>query len=159
MTGPAILAVLALAVDGWTVHTPVELATELKTACERAAPAQKPVLLGFSAPWCLDCKVLHKLEADPKVTAELARWERVVTDVGRFERHAELLRAFGGDRIAWWAALQPTAENCAKPVTSWPRLRTGGIEPASGTTVQSADDLVQWLADARGKGTGPATAP
>ena len=56
MTGSAILAVLTLAVDGWTVHTPVELANELKTACERAAPLVR--LLGFSAPWCLDCKVL-----------------------------------------------------------------------------------------------------
>ena len=150
MTGPAILAVLALAADGWTVHTPVQLTTELKAACERAATTQKPVLLGFSAPWCLDCKVLHKLEADPKVAAELARWERVVTDVGRFERHKPMLKAFGGDRIAWWAALRPTAEQCSLPPTEWPRLKVGGIEPTSNKKLQTAEDLVAWLSSARG---------
>ncbi|MBO85683.1 MAG: hypothetical protein CL927_10015 [Deltaproteobacteria bacterium] len=159
MMGTTFVMMFAVAADGWTIHTEAALTAELQAACTRAVPARKPVLLGFSAPWCLDCKVLHKLETDPKVAAELKNWERVVTDVGRFERHAPLLRTFGGDRIAWWAALQPTEKDCTQPVTTWKRLRTGGIEPASGKTVQSADDLVQWLVDARTKGATPASIP
>lgn len=147
---PTLLLLTALAADGWTVHTDTELSAALQSACERATAADKPVLLGFSAPWCLDCKVLHKLEADPKVQAELAHWERVVTDVGRFERHQPMLKAFGGDRIAWWAALRPTAEQCSLPPTEWPRLKVGGIEPTSNKKLQTAEDLVAWLSSARG---------
>lgn len=147
---PALLLLAALSTEGWTVHTPEALAADVKAACERATAADKPVLLGFSAPWCLDCKVLHKLEADPKVQAELANWERVVTDVGRFERHQTLLKALGGDRIAWWAALKPTAAQCSADPASWPRLKVGGIEPASNKKLQTADDLVGWLTAARG---------
>lgn len=137
--------------DAWTVHTPEALQTALAAACTRATAADKPVLLGFSAPWCLDCRVLHTLESEPSVVAELAHWERVVTDVGRFERHQPLLKAFGGDRIAWWVALRPSAAQCTADPTTWPRLRTGGIEPATGTTVQTAPDLVRWLSDARAR--------
>ena len=135
--------------EGWTIHTEAELSAALKTACTKATESGQPVLLGFSAPWCLDCTVLHRLEQDPKVIAELANWQRVVTDVGKFERHKPMLQAFGGDRIAWWAALRPTAAQCDTDPTTWPRLRTGGIEPASGETLQTADALVQWLRAAR----------
>lgn len=141
-TGPA-------PADAWTVHNPEALQAALTQACTRATAADKPVLLGFSAPWCLDCQVLHKLEVEPTVAAELASWERVVTDVGRFERHQPLLRALGGDRIAWWVALKPTADQCSASPTTWPRLRSGGIEPATGQQVQTAADLVQWLVEAR----------
>ncbi len=147
---PAILLLTALSTEGWTIHTSEELATHVQAACARATAADKPVLLGFSAPWCLDCKVLHKLESDPTVQAELANWERVVTDVGRFERHQPLFKALGGDRIAWWAALNPTAEMCADSPSTWPRLKVGAIEPASSKTLQTADDLVGWLTAARG---------
>jgi hypothetical protein len=154
----AVVATLSLsspsqATEGWTIHSDVELRAALKTACTKASASGRPVLLGFSAPWCLDCTVLHRLEKDPKVIAELANWERIVTDVGKFERHKSMLQAFGGDRIAWWAALQPTAAQCDADPTTWPRLRTGGIEPASGQKLQTADALVQWLRDARTGGT------
>lgn len=147
---PALLLLAALAAEGWTVHTPEALATEIQAACARATAAEKPVLLGFSAPWCLDCKVLHKLESDPKVQAELANWERVVTDVGRFERHQSLLKELDGDRLAWWAALKPTAAQCADSPATWPRLKVGGIEPASSKKLQTVDDIVGWLTTARG---------
>jgi len=149
VTALVLVGSLALAADGWTVHTPEQLAAELKTACERATTANKPVLLGFSAPWCLDCKVLHKLEKDPAVVAEHAHWERVVTDVGKFEHHQALLKAFGGDRIAWWVALRPEAAQCSQPPTTWKVLRSGGIEPASNQKLQTATDLVTWLTEAR----------
>jgi thiol-disulfide isomerase/thioredoxin len=156
MTPLFAAALVTLATDGWTIHTEAELNAALKSACETATAAEKPVLIGFSAPWCLDCKVLHKLEKEPEVAAELAHWEQVVTDVGKFDRHIPLMNEFGGDRIAWWVALQPTADQCSAPVTTWKRLRSGGIEPATGKNLQSAADLIGWLQTARGASASPA---
>ena len=66
MTGPAILAVLALAADGWTVHTPVQLTTELKAACERAASTQSPFCWDSALPGASTAKCFTNSRQTPK---------------------------------------------------------------------------------------------
>ncbi len=144
-----VLLMMGLGAEPWPHHTDAELKTEISAACVRATAAKKPVLLSFSAPWCVDCQVLHKLERDPAVQAELTNWEQVSTDVGQFDQHQTLLKALGGDRIAWWAALAPTADQCTADAATWPRLKVGPIEPATSGQFQTAADVVGWLQTAR----------
>lgn len=129
----------------WIERTDVELDDTLKEACTTATAESEPVLLAFSAPWCGDCKTVRTLEAISPLREELEGWTKVVVDVGRFDRHPELLEAFGVSSIAHWVALQP---NCGEPVTRWKRLGTGVFEPSSKPDT-TADALTDWLIAAR----------
>lgn len=133
----------------WAERSDAELDAELSATCERAVASGKPVLLAFSAPWCIDCRTLRLLEDEPPLVEELARWEKVVVHVGRFDRHAALREAFGVDRIVYWSALRPTS--CSRPASEWPVLRKGVFEPKSdpdGPRTPAA--VAAWLAEARG---------
>lgn len=90
---------------------------------------------------------MRKLEGQEPLASELAGWEEVVVDVGRFDRHEALLAHFGVDRIAWWAALRPT--DCGRPVVEWEVLKTGVFEPESGSGPKTADAVAGWLVAAR----------
>jgi thiol-disulfide isomerase/thioredoxin len=142
------LTLSAQAGDHWVQRTDTELETAVRGACEASKADGKPVLLGFSAPWCQDCVLLHKMESDPAVSAELSNWHRVVADVGRFDRHTALREAFKVDRIAWWVALKPT--DCAAPIPSWPVARSGSFEPSSDAKISTPAGVVGWLKAARG---------
>lgn len=125
-----------------------ELAVELRSACERAATRDAPVLLTFSASWCGDCQQLRKLAEESVLSNELARWEKVVVDVGRFDRHQGLLKHFGVESIAYQVALRPTS--CEESVTKWPVLSSGAFEVATNTTgPRTASDVATWLEKAR----------
>ena len=123
------------------------LQQRLSAACTASVADGAPVLLSFTASWCGDCALLSRLEADPSVAAALAKTHRVVVDVGRFEHHVDLLKAFGGDRLAWWVVLAP--KDCAAPAPTWPVLRSGGLEPSGDVRVQTAAGVVGWLESAR----------
>ncbi len=137
------------AADYWVARSDAELARELTGACALAVAQNKPLLLNFSAPWCGDCRQVRALQHQPAMAAELQRWETVVVDVGRLDRHPELLAHFKVSAIARWVALKP--DNCAVPVTDWPVLKQGTLEPATGLLGPRTEaDLVAWLQEARG---------
>ena len=142
---PTLALLLALA--PWTPRSDAELSAALQTTCAASLADKKPILLQFSAAWCGDCRAAETLKADPAVSAALQQWHTLLIDVGRFERHQPMLQAFGATGIAWWVALAPT--DCAQPVTAWPRLKVGAIEPSSDATLSQPAALVGWLQSAR----------
>jgi thiol-disulfide isomerase/thioredoxin len=132
----------------WAQRSDVELDAVLTGACEAAIADKKPVLLEFSAPWCIDCKKLEYLESNPALAAEYDHWHRVRVDIGRFDRHEPLRKAFDVHAIAFWAALRP--ESCTISATEWPRLKSAVLELETGTSgPRTVDDVVKWLVEAR----------
>lgn len=139
----------------WIERSEEELQSVIQGACARAAADGRQVLLAFSAPWCGDCKRVRQLEAEAPLKVELEQWEKVVVDVGRFDRHEAILATFGVSSIARWAALKP---DCERPVAEWPRLAVGTFEPASDRSgVRTSQGLADWLAQARTRRSGSAS--
>ena len=134
----------------WIERSDAELDAVLGETCERAVSAGKPVLVAFSAPWCIDCRQMRALEAQAVLRDELDSWEVVVVHVGRFDRHPQLMDAFDVGAIAHWAALRPV--DCTSKVVSWPVLRASTFEPSTGWFgVKTAEGLRDWLVEARGR--------
>lgn len=132
----------------WVERSDAELNTVLGEACSSATAEKKPVLLAFSAPWCIDCRQMRALEAQPELAGELAGWEEVVVHVGRFDRHTALRERFKVGAIAHWVALAPT--DCSADVTTWPVLRASTFEPQTGWFgAKTAPELRDWLVQAR----------
>ena len=133
----------------WVARSEAELEAALVETCVQATASDRPVLLALSAPWCVDCRLLRRLEVEPALATELERWEKRVVDVGRLDRHPRLLEHFGVRAIATWVALRPTA--CGEPVTRWPVLDTSRVEPATNPlSKRSPEALARWLRRARG---------
>lgn len=134
----------------WVERTDRELATALSEACTTGLRSGKPVLLMFSAGWCKDCVLIHQASQRAPLANELANWEVVVADVGRFDRHDLFRSVFGVTGLAWWVATRPT--DCNAMPHTWPRLREGLLEPASNPTPSSrVDALAGWLTEARAR--------
>jgi hypothetical protein len=140
---------LVLAAPAWRVQTDGELRGELRAACEAGLADGEPVLMEFTAAWCGDCRWVQAAETDPAVQAEMAQWHRVIVDVGRFERHTELLKHFGGNAITWFVASHP--KDCALPVEQWPVGFSGAFEASALKGAAKPADLVQVLTSARSK--------
>ena len=90
---------------------------------------------------------MRDLETSSPLREELGSWERLTIDPGRFDRHPELLAAFGVSKIATWVAARPS--DCKMPAPGWPRLRQGVFEPNSGQP-WTAEQIEAWLREARG---------
>jgi len=134
--------------DYWVQRSDAELQVVVEAACKASQQDKKPVLLAFSAPWCGDCQMVRKLETEAPLQTEQANWHKVVIEVGRFDRHTELLKAFKVQAIATWVALKPT--DCSQPVTEWPVLKAGTFEPKHGATgPRTSEALAEWLISAR----------
>jgi len=133
----------------WQLRTDAELESVLDETCRSSLASGEPILIEFSAPWCVDCKKLEHLEDEQALAGEYTHWQRVRIDVGRFDRHAALREAFAVSSIAHWAAVRPIT--CDARAPSWPRLREGVMEvETSQTGPRTAADLVAWLRAARG---------
>ncbi|TNE91437.1 MAG: hypothetical protein EP330_05190 [Deltaproteobacteria bacterium] len=133
----------------WIKRTDLELDAELKQVCSASVADGKPILLEFSADWCVDCRRLVELGKNEDVAAELDAFHHLTVDVGQWDRHKPLIEAFGVGMLAWWAVLAP--EDCDAPVPQWKRLKEGGFEPASsGAGARTAEDVLAWLRAARG---------
>ena len=130
------------------VITEAEFASLAKTACEKAA-GKKKVLLEFSAPWCGDCKGLHAMKQVGSLKKELAEWEVLVLNIGKFEHHDALLKHFKLKAIADWRVLDPP-KDCSQPLISWPVVSQRTLEPLSGKPV-SVSALSSWLKTIRSK--------
>lgn len=149
-----LLAVLLLApavgvATEWVPRTDEELSAVLRQTCDAAVEAHKPVLVEFSAPWCGDCQLLSRLKEQEPLKSELDKVASVTVDVGRFDRHAGLLKTFQIAAIAHWIVFKP--EDCAKPVTDWTVLASSTLEPASGNGPKTAQHVALWLEAARVK--------
>lgn len=132
----------------WVERTESELDAALEQTCSRARAHDRPVLVVFSAPWCVDCRLLRRLEVEPALAGELQRWEKLVVDVGRLDRHPGLLEHFGVRAVATWVALAPT--DCSASVQRWPVLDVSRVEPATNPlSKRSPEALAGWLARAR----------
>lgn len=132
----------------WVERSDAELDLAIEQACARAGESSRPLLLQFSASWCIDCKKIRALSKEQPLATELGRWESLVIDPGRFDRHKGLLDAFEVSRLATWVAVSPT--DCQLPAPAWQRLAHSSFEPATGAAV-SAAELTSWLAQARQK--------
>jgi thiol-disulfide isomerase/thioredoxin len=133
----------------WQQRTDEQMKAAFATACKASLLDKRPILLAFSAPWCGDCQQIHALESQDALLKELREWHHLVVEVGRFDRHPELLKSFKVAKIAHWAAVRPT--NCLQSVGNWPRLAEGVFEPKSGEPMTAAD-LASWLKRARVEG-------
>jgi thiol:disulfide interchange protein len=133
----------------WVTRTDAELDAVLAKSCTVATAESRPVLLVFSAPWCIDCRQMRALEQEDALAAERRHWQEVVVDVGRLDRHTDLLEAFRVSAIAHWVALAP--DDCTQPATAWPVLRASTFEPRTGWFgAKTAPELRDWLVAARG---------
>ena len=121
----------------------------LAEACNAARTRSNArVLVEFSAAWCSDCRKLDGMKQAPALAAELADWSHVTINVGRFDRHRDLLDALAIRSIAHWSIFEP--EDCDAPITRWPRLARRTLEVSSGRERDLGPaDLARWLAEQR----------
>lgn len=113
-----MLGSIALSVLGLIPHAPTALALQepaqkpasiydeaadgaqqIAAALERARRDEKRVLVQWGANWCGWCHKLHALfEQDAAVRKSLSyEYEVVLIDVGRFDKHVELVTKYGAD--------------------------------------------------------------
>lgn len=125
------------------------LRRELVSTCEAALRSDNPrVLIEFSAAWCSDCRRLDAMKQSPALAAELAAWSHLAIDVGRFDRHRDLLDALAVETIAHWSIFEPA--RCDAPLPEWPRAARRTLEVSSGDERDlSPADLAAWLAAIR----------
>ena len=130
----------------WIERSDAELERALRDACTVAVEKDQPVLLWFSAAWCGDCRRHLAHEKAGHMDAELAHWQRVVIEPGRFDRHKPLLETYGVSAVPYAVATRPT--DCVQPATAWPVLDKGRFDRPliDGDT----NRLEAWLEDARG---------
>lgn len=135
----------------WVKRSDDELAAVFKESCEASVADGKPVLVEFSAPWCLDCRALQLLEKNQAMATEYANFHRVRVDVGRFDRHKALLDHFEVRAIANWLILRP--DDCRLEVTRWPKGNQRVVELDSGAAAEEGPQgLIMWLKLARNRG-------
>lgn len=131
----------------WVRRTDLEMDTLIKATCAASLVDGKPILLEFSAPWCVDCRTLNSLTTKPVLSSRMEQIHHIVVDVGRWEHHQQLAQAFDVSALAWWVVVAP--DDCEAPIPRWRRLSQGGFEPAStGRGGRTAEGVARWLDEA-----------
>ncbi len=135
------------------LRSEIELTTELIELCETSMAGSRnasssgtghPILVEFSAAWCSDCQRLSQMKRATALAKELSEWPHTTVNVGRFDRHREILDAMKIQSIAHWAILGP--ENCDDPIDRWARIADRTLEVSSGAARNfTPADLANWL--------------
>lgn len=123
-------------------QTSAEVAAGLRATCEQAQKEGRRLLVEFSAPWCADCRELAKMKEQSGLKEKLAHTPHFVVNVGHFDRHEELLKAYGIEAIANWQVVE--AKDCGSPAGTWTKVAHRTLEPRSGSKITS-EELADWL--------------
>ena len=126
------------------LRTTEQLANEARALCRRAQSSRKPILVTLGADWCPDCRLMASLAQLPPLSTVLRRFEKLDVNVGQFDRHRDVIDAWGIRAISAWVVVTPPA-SCETPLTQWPRAAERTLEPASGGAVNPTE-LAAWLA-------------
>ena len=142
-----------LAKEFGSMRSDAELVSALENQCKNAILSERPILLEFGADWCTDCRRVEALKSDPELQKELSHWVAIKVNVGRYDRHMDLVNHFEVKSIARWIALSPDSEKadiCKVSPANWRILADSVIEPVSGSaSMKTASDIVAWLQTAR----------
>jgi thiol-disulfide isomerase/thioredoxin len=130
--------------EAYTVseQTAEEVATGLGQACKQAKENGGRLLIEFSAPWCGDCRRLAEMKMEAVLSDKLKGIPYFVVNVGDFDRHEGLLRAFEVRSIARWQVVE--ASDCDTPPGGWRRIAHRTLEPKTGKPV-TAEELAGWI--------------
>jgi thiol-disulfide isomerase/thioredoxin len=125
------------------MRSDAELSAELRRVCEQA-DGERPILVEFSAAWCSDCQRLQEMKQAEALAGELAQWPHTTVNVGRFDRHRDILDAMAIESIAHWSVLAPGS--CRDPIEQWTRIADRTLEVSSGEARSlTPADLARWL--------------
>lgn len=101
------------------------------------AASGRKVLLELVAEWCADCREVVRVSGEEPARSVLEeRYVVVHVNVGRFDRHRELLREHEVDRIATLVVLDPETGRRVARTTLEPISTGDGLRP---------EELAAWL--------------
>jgi thiol:disulfide interchange protein len=125
------------ATDPFLLRTDAELDAAIRDARDRARASGRKVLLELVAEWCADCREVVRVSGEEPARSVLEeRYVVVHVNVGRFDRHRELLREHEVDRIATLVVLDPETGRRVARTTLEPISTGDGLRP---------EELAAWL--------------
>ncbi len=117
-----------------------ELRVELQRALAAARAKEGKLLIVFGAEWCPDCRQVAKLlEESPAADVVRERYEVVHVNIGRRDRHLDLLERYRVERISTLVVLDGSARRVAQTT----------LEPISNRTGLTSAALASWLREPR----------
>ena len=124
------------ALDPFAVVSEDALRGQIQAALARAREGGKKVLLEFVADWCDDCREVVRVASSGPAAEVLARdYELVYVEVGRLDRHVELIQRYRVERIATLVVLDGQGERVAQTT----------LEPLSNHRPLTSAALAGWL--------------
>lgn len=122
--------------DPFAVVGEDELRAQIQAALARARADGKKVLLEFLADWCTDCREVVRVASAGPAAEVLARdYELIYVEVGRLDRHVELIQRYRVERIATLVVLDAQGERVAQTT----------LEPLSNHRPLTSAALAGWL--------------
>lgn len=135
-TAPAAAPGAISNTDPFAVVGEDELRAQIQAALARARADGKKVLLEFVADWCHDCREVVRVASAGPAAEVLARdYELVYVEVGRLDRHVELIQRYRVERIATLVVLDAQGERVAQTT----------LEPLSNHRPLTSAALAGWL--------------
>lgn len=117
-----------------------ELRVELQRALAAARERDGKLLVVFGAEWCPDCRQVAKLLTESPARDVVSEgYEVVHVNIGRRDRHRDLLDRYRVDRISTLVVLDGMARRVAQTT----------LEPISNRTGLTSEALATWLRDPR----------